>query len=128
MISIVSEHNLLNGFRASFVEYATVAIGLGLLAGYYHLDGRPIEAIAWLGVVTNATVIAAFAARSIIDHEADFGSFPMRRRTFREAIAGSHSNLGRRTSLLVVVQCVPYVLAALVVIEAAGRLMRRPAC
>ena len=127
MISIVREHNLLNGFRAALVEYAMVAIGLGLLAGYYLLHGRPIEAIAWLGVVTNAAAIAAFAAHSIIDGEPDFGNFPMRRRAFREAIAASHSNLGRRTSVLVVVQCVPYLLAALVVIEAAGRRMRRPA-
>ena len=117
MIAIVREHNLLNGYRFALVEYGVLALGLSVLVAFYLAAARWLDAVAWLGIVANFVTIAGFAVTSILSGAVDHGTLPMRDRDFRRAVARSHPGVWRRTTLLIVTQCVPFLLATSVVAE-----------
>jgi len=112
MVDIIREHNRLNGYRFALIEYGALALGLSALVVYYLAAARWLDAAAWTGVVVNSLIIAGSAAASIRSGAVDDGTLPMRRRAFREAVGREHPGMGRRTSLLMVTQCVPFLLAA----------------
>ena len=117
MTGIVREHNLLTGYRFVIAEYGLVGLGLTLLVAYYLVVGRLVEALAWFGIVVNSAVIAILALASLRGGTTDLGLLPLRHKSFREAVGREHPGLGRRTLLLITVWFVPYLLAALVLIE-----------
>jgi hypothetical protein len=126
MTAIVREHNLLTGYRFVILEYLLVSLFLGALGTYYLLASRWIDAAIWLGIVANCLVISALAVAALRNGAADYGSLPMRRRGFRAEIGREHPHLGRRTTALVTVAFVPFLLVSLVVAER-HRAERRPA-
>ncbi len=117
MIAIVREHNRLNGYRFSLVEYGAIALGMSVLVAYYMASARWFDAAGWLGIVANFAVIAGHALAAIRSGAVDDGTLPLRRRTFREEVARHSPGIGRRTSLLIATQCVPFLLATSVVAE-----------
>jgi hypothetical protein len=117
MIGIVREHNLLTGYRFVIVEYAVVAVVLGLLGLYYLAVDRLLDAFVWLGIVVNCGVIAVLAIRDLRAGATDLGFLPMRNRTFRETVGREHPGLGRRTLMLILVTFLPYLLAVAVLVE-----------
>lgn len=117
MTLIVEEHNLLNGYRFSLVEYGGVATVFGLLVAYYVMAGRLLDAMLWSGLVLNCVAIALAAWLAVRRGCPDYGWFPMRRRAFRDEVARTHPQLGRRTTLLVLTSLPPYVLAGTVLVE-----------
>jgi sulfite exporter TauE/SafE len=119
MTDIVREHNLLTGHRFVIVEYAVVGLLLGLLGLYYVAVGRLLDSFVWLGMTLNCTVVAVLAISDLRAGAEDLGILPLRRREFRQAVAREHPNLGRRTSLLIVLTFLPCVLAAAVLAEGA---------
>jgi hypothetical protein len=134
MTAIVREHNLLTGYRFVIVEYLLVSLALGALGAYYLLAARWIDAAIWLGMVANCLLIAAVAAAALRSGAADYGTLPMRRRALRAEIGREHPHLGRRTTALVTVTFVPFLLVLLVVADphraarqAPGLTVREPA-
>ena len=117
MIAIIEEHNLLTGFRFVIVEYLLVGLALGLLGSWYAAVGRPLDAAIWLGMTVNCAVIVLFADAQLRSGRPDFGTLPFRDRAFRRAVGRERPHLMRRTLTLVLIQAVPLLLAALVVVE-----------
>jgi hypothetical protein len=117
VIDIIREHNMLNGYRFALVEYGALVVGLSALVAYYFAAARWLDAAVWLGIVANSLTIAVSAAAAIRSGAVDHGTLPMRRRAFRDAVARHHPGVGRRTSLLIVIQCIPFLLAASVTAE-----------
>ena len=126
MTGIIHEHNALNGYRFSLLEYGLVSVGLGLLVAYYLAAGRLLDAVAWFGIVVNCAVIALFALTAIRRGAFDPGSRPLRRKDFRDRAAREHPGLGRRTGVLVVASVLPYVLAAAALLETIRLFSMRP--
>jgi hypothetical protein len=83
----------------------------------YLAAGRLVEALAWFGIVANCIVVAALAVDELRRGAVDLGSLPLRRRTFRDAVAREHPRLGRRTVALMAVGLVPYLLASAILVE-----------
>ncbi len=124
MTDIVREHNLLTGYRFTIVEFALVGLGLSGLVAWYLATGRFVEAVAWFGIVGNAGTMLVLAVDALRHGAMDLGPLPLRRRSFRDAVATSHPRLGRRTAVLVVALCVPYLVPVAVLAEQAR--MRMP--
>ena len=119
MIGIVREHNLLTGYRFVVVEYAAVSLLLSVLAGYYLVVGRWLDAAVWLGIIVNCLAIGALAAHSLRTGATDHGWLPLRHRAFRRRIGADHPHLARRATTLILVTFVPFLLVVLIGAEAA---------
>lgn len=117
MIGIVEEHNLLSGHRFVILEYAAVALLLGLIGAWYVAAHRALDAAIWLGMSANCAVIALLAGASLRDGIRDFGTLPLRDSEFRRSVAREHPHLWRRTMILIAITFVPLLLAGLVLVE-----------
>lgn len=126
MMAIVREHNLLTGYRFVVVEYLLVSLVFGALGAYYLLVARWIDAAVWLGIVANCLVTAALAVAALRNGATDYGSLPMRRREFRAEIGRERPHLARRTTALVFVTFVPFMLVLLVVADPHRAELGRP--
>lgn len=117
MIRIIEEHNLLSGYRFVIVEYVLVGLLLGLLGAWYVSVGRLIDAMIWLGMTANCLVIALIADATLRTGAADLGMLPLRHKSFRQAARRDHPGLWRRTTTLILITFVPFLLGLLVLAE-----------
>ncbi len=90
---------------------------LGALVVYYLAVTRWIDAGVWLGIVVNCMTIASMAVAAVRRGATDYGSLPMRRREFRARVGRDHPRLVRRTTVLVTITFIPFLLSLLVIVD-----------
>ena len=119
MRSIVREHNLLTGYRFVIVEYVLVSVVLGALGVYFLAVTRWIDAGIWLGIVVNlhARLPPWRSRRSAAARLRTTEAFRCDAASSGARVGRDHPRLVRRTTVLVTITFIPFLLALLVIVD-----------
>jgi|SRR6478752_1828892 len=119
MRTIIWEHNRLNGFAFTIVEFSVVCALLIPFAGYYWIHQRWWEALIATGIVLNCATIGVIAGRQTARGELEIGHGAMRSPELRHQIARDHPSLVRNTGILTLSLLVPFLVIGWSLAEAA---------
>ncbi|MDQ2798394.1 MAG: hypothetical protein M3Y13_01980 [Armatimonadota bacterium] len=117
MREMLYEHNTLNGFWFSLIEFLLVALFclfLGaacLLKG--NIAGHLVWAAAFLGIAVNAAVICGTVIEQMRRGERSSSLHETYSAKGRERVRREHPNLDRHTLQIVIATAVPFLLAFL---------------
>jgi len=120
MLKLIKDHNYLNGFVFSFLDYFVVICILTPFDIYYFLHGRWLFSMIATGIILNCVTISSIALRSIIKREQGIGINKIYRdKELLKKVQHEYPNLSRDTMILTVTVLIPYWIFGQVILEIA---------
>lgn len=114
MREMLYEHNTLNGFWFSLIEFLLVALFCLFLCAPYLITGH----IVWVGIFLGIAVNAGIICMTVIEQMRRGERSSSLRETYsakgRERVRREHPNLDRHTLQIVIATAVPFLLAFLI--------------
>lgn len=111
MLTIIREHNRLNGFAFTIAEFCVLAAVLLPFVVYYWAHQRWWEAVIATGIVLNCVPVGVTAGRQRARGEPQVGLRAMRLPELRHQIAREHPSLARNTMILTLSVLVPFLVS-----------------
>jgi Na+/melibiose symporter-like transporter len=117
LVSIISEHNYLNGFKFVIAEFGVFILIILPFTLYYLIHRNLLFGLIGSGLVSNFVTVILFAFRSIRKRETSIGVLSFYKKKNLAELKHEYPDLSKHTFILFICLLVPFLLTVGVCIE-----------